>query len=75
VKLTKLESLVDSVERHGGEEVLITSKAVRRQIKHGQPPGLSADLTRLCDAGTGLETSKSSWWMRTPAATQCWASS
>jgi hypothetical protein len=32
VKLTRLESLVDSVNANGGEKVLLTSKAGRRQI-------------------------------------------
>ncbi|MCP9820676.1 hypothetical protein KBZ18_14405 [Synechococcus sp. Cruz-9H2] len=34
VKLTKLEALVDAVNALGGEKVIITSKAGRRQISH-----------------------------------------
>ncbi|APD47013.1 major capsid protein [Synechococcus sp. SynAce01] len=49
VKLTKLESLVDSVNANGGEKVLITSKAGRRQISTASRQVLSADLYQVVD--------------------------
>ena len=36
VMLTRLEALVDSVNAYGGETVLLTSKAGRRQSGHDQ---------------------------------------
>jgi len=48
VKLTKLEELVDSVNASGGEKVLITSKAGRRQISHASREA-GGDLYQVMD--------------------------
>jgi hypothetical protein len=48
VKLTKLEALVDSVIANGGEKVLITSKAGRRQISHASRQA-GGDLYQVID--------------------------
>jgi hypothetical protein len=48
VDLIRLEKLVDSVRANGGEKVLLTSKAGRRQISHAARE-VDADLYQIVD--------------------------
>lgn len=48
VKLTRLEQLVDSVNALGGEKVILTSKAGRRQISHAAREA-GGDLYQVLD--------------------------
>jgi hypothetical protein len=48
VKLTKLEALVDSINALGGEKVILTSKAGRRQISHASREA-GGDLYQVID--------------------------
>lgn len=57
VKLTRLESLVDSVNANGGEKVLLTSKAGRRQISHASREA-GGDLYQVIDGRHWFEDSE-----------------
>ena len=48
VKLTKLQTLVDSINALGGEKVILTSKAGRRQISHASREA-GGDLYQVTD--------------------------